>query len=113
MSMFDQPRNREDIYLLAAAAGAVRIAGEFSGGNDEGGYEMITLYNAQGCSIQGVDTGWDSEIGKAMEPFLDQWGSFAGEFHVHGTVHVDVTARKVKIDYAESTEVWESHEVEL
>lgn len=125
--MFTQLRER----------GASSAVVEFSGGNDEGGADGITLYDAEGESIKTIteyvpDTQWnpetqkwetvevDSEVradvalGEALvKPIYDRWGSFAGEFHVYGTAKWDVETGKVELDYQESVETYSHHSDEV
>jgi hypothetical protein len=106
----EHPATRE-VVRLADQARATKVVGHFSGGNDEGGYDSIQLLDAEGAEIAGVDTSWDSPMGRAMEGYLSQWGSFAGEFSVHGTVEVDVVAGRAKMEYDEQSD-YEHHEQE-
>jgi hypothetical protein len=49
-----------------------------------------------------------AEVGAALEyPVYDRWGSFAGEFHVYGTLTWDVATGKHTLSGQESHEVWE------
>lgn len=49
-----------------------------------------------------------AEIGSVLEyPVYDRWGSFAGEFYVHGTLTWDVATGKHTLSGQESHEVWE------
>ena len=44
--------------------------------------------------------------------FLDEWGSFAGEFNVNGTIKVNTRDGSWKMPYTESTEEYSEHEPE-
>tara|TARA_B100000214_G_scaffold302478_1_gene233077 strand:- start:1574 stop:2170 length:597 start_codon:yes stop_codon:yes gene_type:complete len=44
--------------------------------------------------------------------FLNEWGSFAGEFHVSGTVEIDAITGEYKMPYQQSIEEYEDHEPE-
>jgi hypothetical protein len=98
----EHPATRE-VIRLADEAKAAKVVGHFSGGNDEGGYDSILLYTEGGVEIGGVNTEWDSPLSRAMDGYLSQWGSFAGEFSVDGTVEVDVKAGRAKIAYDEQS----------
>jgi hypothetical protein len=50
-----------------------------------------------------------SKLEKVLEePIYDRYGSFAGEFHVHGTLTWDVATAKHEMHGQESHEVWDS-----
>lgn len=52
-----------------------------------------------------------AKLEKVLEaPIYDRWGSFAGEFYVHGTLEWDVATGKHKLTGSESHEVWDSFE---
>ena len=44
--------------------------------------------------------------------FLNEWGSFAGDFHVSGTVEIWPKTGKYKMPYQQSVEEYEDHEPE-
>ena len=44
--------------------------------------------------------------------FLNEWGSFAGEFHVSGTVEINAVTGEYKMPYNQSVEQYDSHESE-
>jgi hypothetical protein len=102
MSMRSQ-YSTADVPRLARGFGAAKVVGHFSGGNDEGGYDHFDLFADDGTKIDSSEIGWDSPLASAMYGHLSQWGSFAGEFSVHGTVTVDVATGKVDRDYEESS----------
>ena len=44
--------------------------------------------------------------------FLNEWGSFAGDFHVNGTVKIWPSTGKYQMPYQQSVEEYEDHEPE-
>lgn len=89
----------------------------FSGGNDEGGADSITLYmrtvtDKQTSSIEVGTVEPDSDdFAVALEqPVRDKYGSFAGDFDVSGDLKWDATARTCVMTGEESQ--WESFEPE-
>lgn len=116
-------------YDAMLKLGAIEARGEFSGGNDEGGYDEINfvtegedgalderlakfdIYTDMSYNGQGYENGrWVNITQPTRDPDLTaiadhmyavldgQYGSFAGEFSVHGTVIVDAKARTSKIE---------------
>jgi len=56
----------------------------------------------------------DVEIVKmAVAPVDDQYGSFAGEFYVSGTVEIDVNAESATMKKSETVESYDESEVAL
>jgi len=105
---------------------------EFSGGNDEGGVDYIGLQHRDGtttelpCYVQtsrwNVKTGSYDKIPLTIEhqlaeafnePVKNHYGSFAGDFHVDGTIVYDVVNETVTLNKSESHEVWTESEEEL
>jgi hypothetical protein len=108
--------------------GVTVVRGEFSGGNDEGGYNEIELVNAdKSCvSLDPLqpyfllkmlrhanpqlygDTDSDADrqtIRNAMNEALDvRYGSFAGDFDVSGTVEANAKLKTLTISGAERSE---------
>lgn len=113
---------RDELFDKLDSMGIVVVEVEFSGGNDEGGVDNITfltengLYNGplpqnppvrQEYSTKQYVVGWgreqrpaspdevrDAEFWSAIEdPIYKEWGSFAGEFSVHGTLTFNVPGR--------------------
>jgi hypothetical protein len=113
-----------DVYEAVRALGAARVEASFSGGNDEGGYDGVSFFGADGARLELGDFNpwrevshkgrdeWDQTAGRyvkvppkpetertlvadTLEKVLDdRYGSFAGEFYVRGTVTIDAAARK-------------------
>jgi len=115
-----------------AKRGIVKAEIEFSGGNDDGGPDGRTFYDADGKKLdidvhyryttRRVGSEWrevelssaekeDNRFLKTVDaPINWRWGSFAGEFSVHGTLQYDLTNDEeyCKLEYNEST--YEYHE---
>ena len=103
--------------LLAAIseAGGVRMEAEYSGGNDEGGVNGITVFDAEGKTLDIPDTitrsqrPGDSEwqvkdglvtenhpIWQAADDMLStEFYTWAGEFSAYGTLYADTREKKV------------------
>ena len=100
--------------LVELGVGKVRVT--FSGGNDEGGVDNITLISATDAS-KNVDVSmWSrdpdldprvtDELIKALgEPVYGRYSTFAGEFTVYGVVTWDVPSRRCFFEGQESTYV--------
>jgi hypothetical protein len=103
----DTPMSRGEAFAELAARGADRVVVEFSGGNDEGGTDAITLYTGE--TAIGTLPSWydaddspeglvDGRLASALSaPVFDRYRTFAGDFDVHGEVIWDVAARKVRM----------------
>jgi hypothetical protein len=117
--VFDQIRRR---------GGTIAVV-EFSGGNDEGGADHICINDATGATVAELPNyvhpeRYDYETGRSIyrageeelaqlvnaltQPINDEYGSFAGEFSVQGTVIWD--ARTDKVTMGRSERQWGSYE---
>ena len=116
-------------YDAMLKLGASECHANFSGGNDEGGYEDVTFVaTGEDAIIEGPladfdiykDVSYNGQTYKngqwvnipqpTRDPDLTaiadhlcgvlegQYGSFAGEFYVHGTVIVDARARTTRME---------------
>lgn len=117
---------KEKAFRLLSARGAVSAVATFSGGGDEGGVDDITLKMPDGTEVA-LERHWadwrndkqvpftaqqeaDNELWETLEtPVEDKYGSFAGDFHVYGSVTYDVSAKTVAMTGDESTPV--SHDI--
>ncbi len=111
--------SRTEVFAALASLGADVAVVLFSGGNDEGGPDSITLYRGEE-ELYALPTwhgggelvaGADPELPDALsEPVFDAYGSFAGDFDVCGEVIWELKGEKVKIvkneraDYEHSEE---------
>lgn len=111
---------------------------EFSGGNDEGGVDDITLTRADGTTVtypnyldtvvrewsedrkRWVETtrpgpdGVDSELHTALvDPVYSRFHTFAGEFHVDGKVEFNVQTNMVKMTGYETIEQYHDLDEEV
>lgn len=94
--------NKNRCLQLLRSAGVAEAEVEFSGGNDEGGVDSITLIDSNGNSKE-IDF-WSNTVESERElveqlcaPVYNQYFSFAGEFHVNGTVYFNVEAETVRM----------------
>jgi hypothetical protein len=114
---------RQHIFADLASRGADRAVLRFSGGNDEGGPDTITLYKGEDrvgalspSAYAGVDSTASQKAEAALvawlsQPIYDQYGGFDGDFDVYGELIWDVTERTVQIVGEERSEY--SHFEEL
>ncbi len=123
--------NKSEVWNELKKRGVVKVVVEFSGGGDEGGVDDTTLFAADGKVYgklgpyfpnkkwDGTKNEWillkqptvDEALSEALsEPVYDKYSSFAGEFHVNGTVVWDVETLVVKMSGNESYEQWDEFE---
>ena len=99
---------RQQVFAALSSRGASRAVVEFSGGNDEGGPDAITLFAGQDplCTLPAWPPGGevtatekaDAELADALsDPVFEQYGTFAGDFDVTGEVIWDVQERTVQM----------------
>jgi hypothetical protein len=113
--------NENQIWLDLLTNNIKRVKVYFSGGNDEGGADMITLiYDDAGAVTTDIDAALHSkedpahEISNALaEPVYDEYGSFAGDFNINGVIIWDVNARTILLDGAFETTTSEAVEKTL
>lgn len=86
-------------------AGVVTAVGHFSGGHDEGGVDEVTLTLEDGgvrVVGWGNGEGADKRIFDVIEGVVHgEYGSFAGDFYVNGTVTLDLASKKATVDKSE------------
>jgi len=122
---------KSEVFAELTRRGIKRVEVEFSGGGDEGGCDGITLFDIAGKETElkehwgsyGADFNSrkpeknataDDVLSMALcKPVYDKYYSFAGEFHVHGTVTWDVAAKTCKMNGQESVETYEEFEDEV
>jgi len=103
---FDAKRNKREAMKALEKMGATSALISYSGGNDEGGVDLVVVRTPKGEQI--LEERYRSytyrngstyrkpfppdikEEGELVEllsaPIYDQWGSFAGEFSTYGTI---------------------------
>lgn len=119
---------REEVFSILAEQGVKSVIVRYSGGNDSGGVECITLHYTDGSqkSLKEywqqteyvIGKGWkpigpepkpEEALSKALAaPVYARWGSFAGEFYVDGTILWDTVARTVTFEEQQQQQVWEN-----
>ena len=96
---------KEETFNLMRACAITKAVVGFSGGNDEGGPDEISVYR-QGANepsdlplSYGVkDKTREQELADLLvRPVYAEYGSFAGEFYVDGQVVWDLEAKTVKM----------------
>lgn len=106
--------NKQNVFDYMDEHGIVRARLSFSGGNDEGGFDGVGDYTDTEGDLHEV--GWQDNHLAALEGLVgdalyDKWGSFAGDFNVHGDLILDADNKKISLKYSETEYV--PHEVEL
>jgi hypothetical protein len=122
MSKSTEPRmTRPEVFAELGSRGANRAVVMFSGGNDEGGPDSITLYRADEemrtlstwpCEEDTASAEVDGPLADALsDPVFQEYGTFAGDFDVTGEVIWEVESETVQMirderaDY-EHSEQW-------
>jgi hypothetical protein len=114
--------NKANVFQHLRNLNIHRVDVDFSGGGDEGGPEMINITTIDGktSNISPYAFGGDRSqediitnediIESLSAPIYEKYGTFAGEFYVHGTLVWDVPAIKVYMKGQESNTVYEPFE---
>lgn len=104
--MFDAYKvDRAALWAAMDAAGVTYALVEFSGGNDEGGADLV-IVDGKEC------TDYQSELYNLLARLPhERYYSFAGDFEVHGTVMIDRADMMVTMSGSEST--WAAFETGL
>jgi hypothetical protein len=109
MSDTDSPHklDRPGVFAALKRLGANRAVVEFSGGNDEGGPDSITLYvgeeevstlSAWPTGTRTVEEQAQDRLADALsEPVFDEYHTFDGDFDVTGEVIWDVAEGTVQM----------------
>lgn len=85
---------RDEIFDKLAELGITSVEVPFSGGNDEGYAERPIAKPDGNTGLATVD----DEFIEALEaPIYDEYGSFAGDFSVYGTLVWRVATRTVRM----------------
>jgi hypothetical protein len=104
--------DRSGAFQALARLGADRAVVEFSGGNDEGGADAITLFRREDV-LRTLPTAWQGSdpekhlvpLSDALsDPVFEAYGTFAGDFDVTGEVIWDVPAKTVQMVRDERSE---------
>jgi len=99
---------KAEVFAELASRGADRTVVEFSGGNDEGGPDSITLYRGEAllCTLSvwpcerdaTSETKADARLADALsDPVFEAYGTFAGDFDVTGEVIWDVEEKAIQM----------------
>lgn len=133
----DMPEmSREEAFAELKARGATHAVVEFQGGHDEGGVEAITLFNGE-QEIGELPTDYDvwyvdapgqpmkqrelkekeladASLAEALsQPVEDKYYTFAGDFHVDGTVTWNVADKSCKMKATETVDSYEDVEEDV
>ena len=91
------------IYATIRDLGATRARLPFSGGHDEGGAEQIHLFD--GDRELELDIDPDLELWEQLSaPIYDEYGSFAGQYHVSGELRIDAVAETLTVETLEGAD---------
>jgi hypothetical protein len=119
------------IFAQMRELGADYLEAGYSGGNDEGGVDDVTLFrraqprkrkDVSEVKVEGKLTrmervalpppgylDYQHPLHEAIDDLLSiDFGSWAGEFHAHGTVIADALTGKVTREGSQSHESWEN-----
>lgn len=129
---------KQQVLQKLRSQGIARVEASFSGGNDEGGIDSMTFFDADGNEVEApvrphvyrVYTQGRSELRggdwnnprlatteevaqnlvyKVLEaPVYDKYYTFAGEFYVDGTLTWDITKGTNEMHGSESYTEWAS-----
>jgi hypothetical protein len=104
--------DRPGVFAALKRLGADRAVVQFSGGNDEGGPDSITLLTGENV-LRTLPTWWQGgeedaqliALSDALSaPVFEAYGTFAGDFEVSGEVIWDVAGRTVQMIRDERSE---------
>lgn len=123
---------KNELFAVLRKMNVIQAIVEFSGGNDEGGVDWITLYHQNGAetelptwvesqrwnpttnSYENIELTDEQKLTSALsEAVYDRYGSFAGEFSVSGTITYDVLTEKISMKKSESYTEWRDSEEDL
>ena len=112
--------NNTEVFRLLRQRNVIKALVHFSGGNDEGDVESITLLvDAGQIDLEphyygDDDSDPDKHLAKLLaEPVWDRYGGFGGDFYVDGRVVYDVTAGTAKMHTTEQESVDHEYELDL
>lgn len=111
---------REIGWQTMEEGGVVRVEIKFSGGNDEGSCDSITVTYGDGSIKDFTDYAYgrgdsfeERLVDLMLMPMYDKYGSFAGEFYVDGMLVWDYESKTVKMSGSETVESYEDFEDEV
>lgn len=117
---------RDEVFAELERRNAARAVVEFSGGNDEGGADRVTLHDEDDVEIAELqedlpcyvyddahkahvpyeptdDEEADARLAETLTaPVYDEYSGFAGDFSVEGRVVWDVASRTVSMNGSET-----------
>ena len=93
----EAPSAKVDLFRVMREHGISYLEAEYSGGNDEGGVDEITVMkDDRGELVTIAKMDWDHPLTEACDQMLStEFGTWAGEWSAHGTLFVDTKAAKV------------------
>ena len=110
-----------ELLTLLEAKGVKLLAAEYSGGNDEGGVQQLTLYSTIERDSDGFanveprhgetwaeipyDGDWNDPLHQGCDRILStKYGSWAGDYSAWGFLYIDVEKRRCWMDGSETVE---------
>jgi hypothetical protein len=110
-----------ELLPLLEAKGVQLLAADYSGGNDEGGVQQITLYativrdddgfakvdsrHAETWTETPYDGDWNDPLHEGCDRILStMYGSWAGDYSAWGVLYIDVEKRRCWMDGSETVE---------
>lgn len=117
------PLPADEVFRVLTGRGVARVEVRFSGGNDEGGVDEITLFDAAGAECGTIEEPhwrheWDDAakawvpaepkpadydlVSTLCAPVYGRWGSFAGDFSVSGTLTWDAATKRAYFEGSET-----------
>lgn len=108
---------KEQVFVALEALGATKVVAGFSGGNDEGGWDVIQFYNGETLldvefdiydEAHGFSAG-ENKLRHAIATYLDSWldgqyGGFGGDFSVSGELTIDTITRTAIVTGSERSD---------
>jgi hypothetical protein len=121
MSKLTEPRmTRPEVFAELTSRGADRAVVMFSGGNDEGGPDSVTLYKGEEevrtlstwpCEGDTTSAAADGDLADVLsDPVFEEYGTFAGDFDVTGEVIWEVESQAVQMIRDERSDYEHSEE---
>lgn len=106
---------RPEVFAALLSRGVERAVVQFSGGNDEGGPDSITLFTGEEAlrtlptwpsgRETTADEKADLELADALsDPVFEEYGTFAGDFDVTGEVIWDAEGKTAQMIRDERSE---------
>jgi hypothetical protein len=110
---FDSPTAAKGkLFAAMKAHGIAYLEASYSGGNDEGGVDEITVMKDDRDKLVTIENlGWEHPLVEACDRMLGtEFGSWAGDFSAYGVLYANVTENKVSRKGSQSHYDEDGHE---